>query len=133
MELTTTQRDGVGRHEAGGESVSSAFEHLVVGSQRVITKRIDLALLESQELLAHMLQRAALAAAGIAMAAAAWFAVTTSFILVITPGQTLSVRLAAFGLLNGGVALGLLVVARRRGGRLPLRNGVRAIEGKEQT
>lgn len=126
-----TQGENAGRYEASEESpVSSALEHLVVGSQGIITKRIDLALLEAQELLIRTLHRAALGTAGIILAVAAWFAVTASLILMMTPNETLSVRMAVFGLLNGGVAFGLLAVARRRGGPLLLRNGAHAIEGR---
>ena len=119
----TVRGDSAGRPEASAESpVSTALEHLVTGSQGVITKRIDLALLEAQELLTRTLQRAALGALSIVLAAAAWFTVTTSFILVVIPSEPLSVRLAAFGLLHGGVALGLVALARRRGGPLVLRS-----------
>jgi len=47
---------------------------LVAGSQGVITKRIDLALLEGQELFSRSIERAALAGAGAVLAAVAWFA-----------------------------------------------------------
>lgn len=119
MELTgtsTTQGDRADRHEVSGESsVSSALEHLVAGSQGVITKRIDLALLESQELLTRTLQRAALGAVGVVLAMAAWFALATSFVLVAMPSETWSVRLAMLGSLNGAAALGLVAFARGRG------------------
>ena len=73
-------------HGATGEpSVSSSLEHLVAGSQGVITKRIDLALLEGQELLSRTLQRAALVGVGMVLAAAAWFAVAACLVLFATP------------------------------------------------
>ena len=104
----------------------------MTGSQGVITKRIDLALLESQELLTRTLQRAALGALSMVLAAAAWFAVTTSFILVVIPSETLSIRLAAFGLLHGGVALGVVALARRRGEPLVLPNRNVALDTIEE-
>ena len=105
-----------GGHSAAGEpSVSSSLEHLVAGSQGVITKRIDLALLEGQELLARALERAALVGMGMVLAAAAWFAVAACLVLFMTPDAGMVGRLAAFGVLNGGGAVGLLTLAMRRG------------------
>ena len=97
----------------GEPSVSSSLEHLVAGSQGVITKRIDLALLEGQELLSRTLQRAALVAFAMALAAGAWFAVAACLVLLVTPNASPVIRLAAFGLLNAGGALGLVALAVR--------------------
>jgi uncharacterized membrane protein YqjE len=116
-EAHATQGDIAGWHSPAGEpSVSSSLEHLVAGSQGVITKRIDLALLEGQELLSHTLQRAALVGFGMVLAAGAWFAVAACLVLLTTPNANLVLRLAAFGLLNAGGALGLVALAMR--GRL---------------
>lgn len=104
---------------AGGESgpsepsVSSAIEHVVASSQGVITKRIDLALLEGQELVSRTLQRAVLGVCGMVLAAAAWFAFAACLVLLATPGGSPLLRLAAFGLLNAGGALGLVALAVR--------------------
>jgi uncharacterized membrane protein YqjE len=95
--------------------VASSLEHLVAGSQGVITKRIDLALLEGRELLSRTLQGAALVGLGIALAAAAWFAVAASVVLFVIPDASRVIRFAAFGLLNGGTAVGLVTIAMRRG------------------
>lgn len=100
----------------GEPSVSSSLEHLMAGSQGVITKRIDLALLEGQELLSRTLQRAALVAFAVVLAAGAWFAVAACLVLLVTPNASPVIRLAAFGLLNAGGALGLVALAMR--GRL---------------
>ena len=117
-EAHATQGDSAGGDSPTGEpSVSSSLEHLVAGSQGVITKRIDLALLEGQELLSHTLQRAALVAFGMVLAAGAWFAVAACLVLWMTPNTNLVLRLAAFGLLNAGGALGLVALAMR--GRPP--------------
>jgi uncharacterized membrane protein YqjE len=110
VELTqTTNGDGA----TGEMSVSSSLEHLVAGSQGVITKRIDLALLEGQELLSRMLQRAALASAGMVLAAAAWFAGAAALVLFVLPDASPVIRLAAFGLLNAAGAAGLVTLAMR--------------------
>jgi len=102
--------------DSTGESpMSSALEHLVAGSQGVISKRIDLALLEGQELLSRSLERAALLGAGIVLVAAAWFAGAGALVLFVVPTANSVVRLAAFGLLNGGAAVGLIMLAMRGG------------------
>jgi uncharacterized membrane protein YqjE len=81
----------------------------------VITKRIDLALLEGRELLSRTLQSAALVGIGIILAAAAWFAATACVVLLVIPDARWVARLAGFGLLNGGTAVGLVTLAARRG------------------
>ncbi len=93
--------------------MSSSLEHLVAGSQGVITKRIDLALLEGQDLLSRTLQRAALAAFGMVLAAGAWFAVAACLVLLVIQTPNPVVRLAVFGLLNAAGALGLIALAMR--------------------
>ncbi|MGD0948089.1 MAG: phage holin family protein [Candidatus Binatia bacterium] len=98
---------------SGEPSVSSSLEHLMAGSQGVITKRIDLALLEGQELLSRTLQRAALVAFAMVLAAGAWFAVAACLVLLVTPNASPVIRLAAFGVLNAGGALGLVALAMR--------------------
>lgn len=115
-ETALTHGEDSAQHGATSEpSVSSALEHLVAGSQGVITKRIDLALLEGQELLSRSLERAALVGAGMVLAAAAWFAGAGAFVLFAVPDAHPVVRLAAFGLLNGGAAVGLVTLAVRHG------------------
>ena len=117
-EAHATQGDNAGGHAGPGEpSVSLAIEHLVASGQGVITKRIDLALLEGQELLARALQRAALVGLGMVLAAGAWFAGAACLVLLVTPNANPVLRLAAFGLLNAGGALGLVALATR--GRPP--------------
>jgi len=105
----------------GEPSVASAIEHLVTSSQGVITKRIDLALLEGQDLVSRGLQRAALVICGMVMAAGAWFAMTACVVLFVIPNATLVLRLAAFGLLNAGGALALVALAMRRRPQPPAR------------
>jgi uncharacterized membrane protein YqjE len=113
-EPSGTSSDNARDDSPSGElSVSSSLEHLMAGSQGVITKRIDLALLEGQELLSRTLQRAALVAFAMVLAAGAWFAVAACLVLLVTPDANLVVRLALFGLLNAGGALGLVALGMR--------------------
>lgn len=108
--------DPVGGNGSNAEpTVSSSLEHLVSSSQGVITKRIDLALLEGRELISRSLESAALAGAGVVLATAAWFAAAAAGVLFILPDASSAVRLACFGLLNGSIAAVLVALARRRG------------------
>jgi len=100
--------------DVAGPSVSSALEHLAAGSQGVITKRIDLALLEGQELVARTFRGAALLGFGMILAAGAWFATATCLVLLATPDASPVVRLAVFALLNAAGAVGLVALAMRR-------------------
>lgn len=113
MELTEASQ---GNGTTSETSVSSSREHLVAGSQGMITKRVDLALLEGQELLSRALQGAALVGLGITLTAATWFAGAASMVLLMMPDASWVVRLAAFALLNGTGAIGLLTLVRRQSG-----------------
>jgi uncharacterized membrane protein YqjE len=117
-EPSRTNSDSAGGDRlTGAPSVASSLEHLIAGSQSVITKRIDLALLEARELLSRTAQGAVLAIVGIVLAVAAWFAGAASVVLLVIPDASWVVRLAAFGLLNGICALGLVTLAMQRGRR----------------
>ena len=123
-----TLGDGAGGHAGTGEpSVSSAIEHLVASSQGVISKRIDLALLEGQERLLRTLQRAALVGLGLVLAAGAWFAAAACVALLVTPGTNQVLRLAVFGVVNTGGALGLVALAMRGRSQPPARANGNAI------
>jgi uncharacterized membrane protein YqjE len=98
----------------GDPSVVSSVEHLVAGSHGVITKRIDLALLEGQEILSQTIGRAALFGAGGVLALASWLSGAAALVLFVFPEATALMRLVAFGLLNGGLALVLFALAGRR-------------------
>lgn len=116
MELAETSRTHGDSHTGEG-SVSSSLEHLVAASQGVITKRVDLALLEGQELLSRSIARGALAGAAMLLAAAAWFAAAGAVVLFALPDASPVVHLSAFGLLNAAGAVGLAALAVWRGRR----------------
>jgi uncharacterized membrane protein YqjE len=99
--------------DAAEPSVSSALEHLAAGSQGVITKRIDLALLEGQELLSSTFRGATLLGFAVILAAGAWFAAATGLVLLATPDANLMVRVGIFALLNAAGAVGLIALAMR--------------------
>ena len=110
----------------GEPSVTSALERFLAASQGVITKRIDLALLEAQELLSRALSSLALIGCSLIVAAGAWFSLAAWLVLWVAPTATLAARCGLFGLLNAGAALGFATLARRRAPlQTPLRrNGV---------
>jgi len=87
---------------------------LAAGSQGVIAKRIDLALLEGQELLSRTFRGAALLGFAMVLAAGAWFAAATCLVLLATPDASLLARLAVFALLNAAGTVGLVALAMRR-------------------
>ena len=98
----------------GEPSMASSLEQVLTSSHAVLTKRIDLALLEGRELLSRAIQGAAILGLGIILAAAAWLAVTASVVLFVIPDAGHVVRLAVFGLVNAGAATGLVTLAMRR-------------------
>jgi len=101
-------------HEIAGEpSVTTALERLVVASQGVITKRIDLALLEGEELLSRTLRLVAFASIGMMLATAAWFALLAALIEWLFPDQSRALHLALFGLANLSAGGGLIGVGLR--------------------
>ena len=94
-------------------SMSSALERLLAASQGVVTKRIDLALLEVQEILSRGVTDAVLAVLGIVCAAAAWFALALCVVLLVAADASLVERLGLFAILNTVVA-GVAVLVLRR-------------------
>lgn len=98
----------------------------------MIAKRMDLALLEGRELLSRSIERAALAGTGAALGAAAWLAGVAALVLWMAPESGPVGRLAAFALLNGAAAVGLVTLAVRHNrapARVP-RNAVSPVSGR---
>jgi len=109
-----------GRSDRPGRdpSVSSSLEHLIAGSQGVITKRLDLALLETQEILSRVVERAAVAAVAIVLAAGTWFALAAALVLLMAPDAQPLFQLTFFGLINAAGTLALLRFVQRHGVKL---------------
>ncbi len=95
-------------------TVATSVEHLVAGGHGVITKRIDLALLEGKEILTQTIGRAALFGVGGVLALAAWLSGAAAAVLFVLPEATTMMQLAAFALLNGGLALVLFALGGRQ-------------------
>ena len=96
-------------------SVSSALERLSAAGQGVVSKRIDLALLEGHELLSRTLQSAAWVGLGVLLASVAWCAAAAAVVLMVAPAASPAVRLTIFGSLNAGGAAVLIALGTRRG------------------
>lgn len=114
VRVAQAAEDGL-QHErsAADPSASSSLEHLLSGSQGVIAKKLDLALLEVQEMLSGLLERSALAGLAVLLAAGAWFAVAAALALLVSPDGGWPLRLVAFGSSNAAGAYWLLSLARR--------------------
>lgn len=108
------EHEGAARENpAGGPSVTSSLEHLISGSQGVITKRVDLALLEAQEMMSRFIERAAMAGVAILLAAGTWFAAAGALVLVLAPNGDLVLRLGVFALINAAGTFGLIRIVQR--------------------
>jgi len=110
MAMDIETRDSSG--QAVEPSVTTALERLVIASQGVITKRIDLALLEGQELLSHVLRNALLASASTVLAVAAWFALVGCAIESVAENQSVAFRFGLFAFVNAIAAVGLALGTR---------------------
>lgn len=119
MELAKAHAARPDMHRAGTAanepSVSSALERLGAAGQGVVAKRIDLALLEGQELLSQGFGKAALVGPGMVLAVVAWIAAAAALVLVVAPAAPPAVHLAIFASVNAGGALVLLAFGTCRG------------------
>lgn len=98
----------------GEPSLLEAFEHLVASSQAVVTKRIDLALLEVRGLVERSIERIALFGVAVVLATGMWFAAAWAFVAWITPETwTLPAQLGVFALLHA-VGAGVCVALAMR-------------------
>jgi uncharacterized membrane protein YqjE len=89
------------------------LERLLTASQGVVTKRIDLALLEAQEMVTHGLESIFVLVLNVVWIAAAWFALTIWAITVVLGDHSFADRVAAFGLLNAAAAVAGILMIRR--------------------
>lgn len=95
-------------------SVASALEHVVHASQQVITKRIDLALLEGRQTLVGAVTGAVIGIVGIIVACAAWFAFAAAVVGLFAGGTSAAAQLAFFGCINAVAALVLAPLAAKQ-------------------
>jgi uncharacterized membrane protein YqjE len=118
-------------HGPGSEpSLSASLEHLVSSSQSVITRRIDLALLEAQELLKSFVEYAGFYGVAMILAACTWLAATAAIAMLVIPFPNWAYRLGIFALLNGAGAAVCVVLARRHNTPVWTRSEGKAAHGE---
>ena len=81
-------------------------------SEGVVTKRIDLALLEAKEAGSRTVRGALSACIAVILGCAAWFALLGAAVFILVSGMP--ARLALFGGINAGVAAVLAGLAARQ-------------------
>lgn len=86
-----------------------ALERLATATQGVITKRIDLVMLESSELVSTMIVRSALIGFGVLLALAAWSSGTAAVILYLMPAAGIMLQLIVYA--GSTATLGVAVLA----------------------
>lgn len=89
-----------GQAGAGEPSMSGAIERLFAATQGVITKRIDLALLQVEEIFSRGLASIAVIGLSVLCLTASWFATVVCAVLLIASNGSLIERVALFGLIN---------------------------------
>lgn len=92
-----------------GHSLTTALEHLFDATQRIITKRIDLALLEISDALTRVFRGTALIGLGIAIVCCSWWGLMAFIVFTLEDVFTLPVRLAIVVVISA-VSGGTLVV-----------------------
>ena len=96
------------------ESSLSSIEHLVAGGQGVLSKHVDLALLEAREMLAHSLRALALLCVCVLVGTVAWFTLIAAAVVWALPAATDVAQLLTFSFVNGLAAVALAMRARRQ-------------------
>jgi hypothetical protein len=94
-------------------SVPAALEKIASASQRVLSKRIDLLMLDNHEFIQGLLFKAAFLGAGVIAGLAAWFAGTGALVGWLMAGWTKAAQLGAFAAINAIVGGIVLVLALR--------------------
>ncbi|HYC56583.1 MAG TPA: phage holin family protein [Candidatus Binatia bacterium] len=98
-------------------SLPAALEKLTAATQGVITKRIDLVMLEIHELVGTLVMKTGLIVFGVIVALAAWFGAISALVLWLTPNMGTVGHLAIFSLVN--LAIGAVVVFFALRAKLP--------------
>ena len=113
----TSKAPGTAVANRSDASVGEALERLLAASEGVVTKRIDLALLEAQQIVAQGLVSVLLLALSLVWIAGGWFAFAICVVELLLEGQSYTARVAAFGVLNAAAAV-VGFLAMRRSTRL---------------
>jgi uncharacterized membrane protein YqjE len=106
--------DREAHHEPGEPSVTSSIERMVIASQNVISKKIDLAVLEGQEWITRAVSSVLLAAVGGLLACAAWLSLVACIALALPESFNTLGRAAVFTAVNVIAAILMLRPVLRR-------------------
>jgi len=95
-------------------SLPAALEKLASATQGVLTKRIDLVMLEVNEMVGVLVLRSALVGFGVLVALAAWFGGISALVLALAPSLSTAVHLGIFALINAVVGGAVIAYALRQ-------------------
>lgn len=110
-----------GRREmavAAEPSVPAALEKIASVSQRVLSKRIDLLMLDNHELISRLLVKAAALSVGVVTGLSAWLSAISALLVWLLPDWSTSGRLAMFALLNAVFSAVVVAIVLRKPPRL---------------
>lgn len=85
-------------------SVPAALEKIASASQRVLSKRIDLLMLDNHEMISRLLVKAALLSVGVVAGLAAWMTAIAAIVTWLVPAWSTAGQLGIFALVNAVVA-----------------------------
>lgn len=85
-------------------SVPAALEKIASASQRVLSKRIDLLMLDNHEMISRLLVKAALLSVGVFAGLAAWMTAIAAAVAWLMPTWATAGQLGVFSLANAVVA-----------------------------
>jgi uncharacterized membrane protein YqjE len=94
-------------------SVPAALEKIASVSQRVLSKRIDLLMLDNHEMISRLLVKAALLSVGVVAGLAAWMTALAAIVTWLMPNWSTPGQLAIFALFNAIVAAAVVYFTLR--------------------
>lgn len=89
---------------------ATALDRLASATQGMVSKRIDLVMLENHELASALLFKSVLVGIGIVLGLGAWFSATTAAVFLLAPAAGTVAHLACLAVIHAAVAT--FVVAR---------------------
>jgi hypothetical protein len=99
--------------------MATAIERLFLASQRVIFARLDLLLLEIHDAMTRTLRALLLGGVAVGIALGGWFAMLAGVVLSLSETIGKGPSLLVIGVLNFGLAIGLILLLVRESRRPP--------------
>lgn len=134
--IRATDIPGNRRYESphGSPSVPAALEKIASATQRVVSKRIDLFLLENHELISGLLLKAGFIIFGVVVGVAAWFTAISALVLYVLPSASQALHLVVFAAINAVVGAIVVALSLREAPKLTseIETGHEAGEHEEQ-